>query len=334
MSVEQIDLMAGQSDIEYPSKMVETDRDLCILYPPNNPDAVKFAVDGLTYLQDLWESPVYVMPTEPTIEANTEVMKEMQAKHPVHFIVPGGDGTHSMILSSMSRLEQPAVGSLMRFGNACDIARMTHNSLYGQDPIGAFREGVVKPIIPIDIQITDENDDTYEHLAWAYGGIGLTGIMGALFNTAEYREKLSDNKLLRFIHEAGSTRKNLLAMEPIRVDDGCGEKELLEFSLNNGNREAKLCLGDAGRIHRPEAYIGRVENGKNRLKSLGKAAVTMMLGQNKLTPGEELVVRAESKADILFQRDGEHQNLGRSATLRYKIAGPDQAVRVVSTKGL
>lgn len=302
----------------------EDEQGLLVVYNPTNQAATEHADWLRKYGQQQWPAngPVQILPTEPTLEGNIELLKSAEQEGPHHLAVLGGDGTHSTALKAVRAAKFNGVTAITREGNACDLAHSLNIGKYKEDPIASLRDGVVGLIRPLDILITNPTGEETLTSAISYAGIGLSGIVSHYFNSAAYRNSTKPiHKLNRYANELKITKNFIEQANSFIIDDHVRQPhEAIEYVILNGGRMAKTRFLPYSRIISNHAAIAEIRG--NRKRDFARAVGHLMLGGRTMNLHEDIVITlsSEGSTPLMLQTDGEASEINNRSTVRFRLA--------------
>ena len=173
------------------SKPVPFDNEtgLAIIYNPTNNEAVQHAYGLREYAEYLWPNKlkkpqIIYAESEPSVEANAEMLASLERDGKWHYSIHGGDGTYHNVLLAAAEIEAKGIFVTVADGNACDLAHSLHTKFYQQDPINALVYGNTGKLRTLDITIEKPDGDSFNYQAISYAGIGLSAIAALAFGPA------------------------------------------------------------------------------------------------------------------------------------------------------
>lgn len=331
--------MLNAPEIDSPFRPVTIDEEsLLVVYNPTNPVAREHANHLRFHAREEWTAgPVFVAPTEKTVEATAEMMGDIAALGPHKVVVLGGDGTAAKTISAERAIGLNPDNAVSADGYANDLGSTLNKKRYRRRPITALLHGLTGDVYPLEITITGPGGNVREVEAINYAGIGLTGDLGYFFDSDTYRK-------LHRAHE-GESQFRQRAREirivdrylrsearPYYLTDEAGNTRVAyEYLVLQGARIAKTWLKKPDHLFRPYASIGELGEAKRRkvAKTVGGMAFN---GSRTLQKGEQSLVTVNFDGDraVLMQHDGEWLELEDGSSVRFAIS--DKPFRAVKTR--
>jgi len=313
---------------------IQADHGLLVAYNPTSQKATDHALNIATGSDWPAKGPVIITPTEPTINANREMIEEYFKLWPkLHLAILGGDGTINNVLNASLTLNHKFTCALSADGNASDLAKSVNYGYYKRDPIASLTSGTKDFIRPIDVSIRDSNDQIIANRsAFAYTGLGISGAVANIVSSQDYRRKAAKNKFIKYIQEIGLTLDTIKQTASFEVEDNINPiRQLVDTSLLNGGRMAKTHFANYLDLFQDKANYSEIAD--NKYRTVAKQIGQIALGKSRvLKRGEviDLAVR-HPKGSVLFaQIDGETIALPDIAKISFKLS--DQRIAVARTR--
>lgn len=277
-------------------------------------------------------------PTEREPEANVEMMEQnLQAGDAV--VIFGGDRTANLILSGLAKLRLPYPAAPLLGGNANDISHMLHTARNLRHPEQIFRHGRIVPLTPLEITIEMPDGATetvYSFANWSLGGSALGGSYFA--DTArrvglQQLEHKKFGKLRRLAAESELAIQGLHDVDTTILSGDLEVDNLLDLSISNGPRMAKILPFTGIKLHRAEAGLIVTRRDRWDELSLAKTVARSALGRLvHLDTSTDLKFQAETGqgGPLIAQSDGEAYHLPSGSQLRVGLA--DRSVNVYTTR--
>ncbi len=311
---------------------------LAIIYNPTNKEAVQHAYGLREYAEYLWPNKlkkprIIYVESEPSVEANAEMLASLEKDGKWHYSIHGGDGTYHNVLLAADKIIAKGIFVTVANGNACDLAHSLHTKFYQQDPINALVYGNTGKLRTLDITIETPDGDSFDYQAISYAGFGLSGLAAYQLNNPDYRRKSSNlSKLERRMEETKlvwNLSKSAEAFEASNYGDN--PRRIIEHSYIGIDHMAKLPFGSKANIFSRQAIIGELHSRdfKDIAQGIGKAA----LGIPRIRPGQTDIttVYYENQEAFFMQLDGDHLLVPNGSTIRIE-KNPDAKVKVVHTR--
>lgn len=325
---------SDHSDIPNPIRLSQFDR-LAVIYNPGNLTAQKYAhYDALCRsVEHGIELSTY--PSEPDVTGNLELLRANSFDDEnCLWSVAGGDGTLSNVLGAayLHRLRNPIL--VKPTGNANDIAHMLHSRRGFRQPLVELPSGRVQSLRPIRVTAVSASGDTSQQFAFAYFGLGISGIEAMAYNKKETRSvRAANGPILNRMSESVSVVRTLYGnsgFDITKATEGSTAEHVYEHLFVNGSNMANTVRFRTGLF---SDTIGRVELRNNNIFSLLRQVGKAALGRYELISHRDGEFRFGIQTDDLFvvgQRDGE-TSIHESGT-SFSVRSADKTINVITTR--
>ncbi len=315
--------------MEYLEQTAHIPKEVLVTSHPNpaDPRFVDFALSELEKLSKRLSFGLMVAESPRNeSEARQLLLESSSSDH----IILGGDGVNHNIYSALYEIK-PDIARMnpLGGGGACDLARQVHpfiNSYF-------IRRALSSPSLPHrPLLVTAEHpeinapDNKIETIAMVYWALGFTAKMGTIFNSNEFREKVSSkNPKVRKAYQVNEILKNLKTNDTLIIEHEDEEPDMVnEYVFPNGNRMAGGLVRFSGNSTFKDQF-GEMAVGPisfpTFFKSLGKAVLGLY---DKHQLGEVVRFTASSldESPLAYQADGETGVIPSGSLITIKLGEP------------